>query len=140
MSDQLPVRVVDWNRVKSTVGLALFFLAVISGSAAFYFWNFPSVLATEGVILCLALGFWITERLVAVFTQTRRANPTAIVLLLFGKLVWWGALFAGARMIPPGYDRPVGLGIGAFLLALLVGVVKHYGMPRITDGKPPVDP
>lgn len=132
----LPVRIVDWRKVKKTLLACFVAFAVMAGVLSFTIWGFSPALTTMGVVLCLALGFWITELLIGVFTQTIRANPTAVVLLFLGKLGWWGTLFVAARHMPPGYDRPVGLGIGAFLLALFVGMIRHYGMPRISDGNP----
>jgi hypothetical protein len=97
-------------------------------------------LATLSAILCLALGFWITEMLIGVFTQTVRANPTALMLLLMSKFGWWAALIVAARHMPHGYEAPVGLGMSAFLLAVVIAMIQHYGMPRISDGKPPDSP
>ncbi|MGZ3650673.1 MAG: hypothetical protein ACXVB9_11195 [Bdellovibrionota bacterium] len=135
--EELPVRVVVWAKVKRTLAWALLLLAVLGGALAYIFWGFAGAAADVGVLLCLALGFWVTEGLVGVFTQTKKANPTGVMLLFFGKLAWWGTIFVAARKMPAGLDRPVALGIGSFLLALLVAMVQHYGMPRISDGNPP---
>jgi hypothetical protein len=78
--------------------------------------------------------------LIGVFTQTVRANPTAIMLLFMGKLGWWAGLIVAARHLPHGYEGPVGLGMCAFLLAVVIAMIQHYGMPRISDGKHPDSP
>jgi hypothetical protein len=135
-----PPRHVDWKKVKATFAVALAVLVVADAVGAFVLWGSSGAMVSVAALLCLALGFWITERLIAVFTRTSTANPTAIVLLLFGKLLWWGALFYGARHLPAGMDKPVALGIGAFLIALLIAMLRHYGMPRISDGNPPSAP
>jgi hypothetical protein len=122
------------------MALALLAVGILGGGLAFSLWGAPSAGVVEAVILCLALGFWITERLIGVFTQTIQANPTAILILFTGKLAWWAMIFIAARHMPAGYDRAVGLGIGAFLVALFAAMVRHYGMPRISDGNPPEAP
>jgi hypothetical protein len=137
MMEQLPIRVVDWRLVKKSIALNLVVAGALAGVLSFLLWGPLPAIASVGVLLCLALGFWITEMLTGVFTQTRKANPTALLLLFFGKLGWWGALILAARHMPPGFDRPVGLGIGSFLLALLLAMLRHYGMHRISDGNPP---
>jgi hypothetical protein len=139
MNEDQP-RPVDWNHVKRTMGLALLVAGIVSGGATYFFWGARAVVVDEVVILCLASGFWITERLVGIFTLTRKANPTAILLLFTGKLAWWATLIVAARRLPPGLDGAVGLGMGAFLLALVAAMLRHYGMPRISEGNPPRAP
>ncbi len=129
-----------WRSVRKSLNLYLGFGTLLGGAFAQYCWNFPGTIAFEAVLLCLALGFWITEMLIGVFTQVKKANPTAIALLFFGKLAWWASIFVGARHLPRGLDAAVALGIGVFLLALLIASIRHYGMPRISDGNPPSHP
>jgi len=140
MSEEFPVKVVDWRKAKKTLMLAYVVVTVLTGAASFYFWGPKSAALTAGVVLCLALGFWFTEMIIGVFTQTIRANPTAIVLMLLGKFGWWAALIIAARHIPPGSEGAIGLGMAGFLLALSIAMIRHYGMPRISDGNPPSAP
>lgn len=140
MNEEPNPRPVDWKLVKRTMGIALAVLAAVSGAIAFWFWGIFGALTDEVVILCLASGFWITERLVAVFTQTRKANPPAILLLFFGKLAWWAAIFQAARHMPSGLDGAVAVGMVSFLVAIVVAMLRHYGMPRISEGNHPNAP
>jgi len=103
-------------------------------------WGYRAGLATGLTLLCLALGFWITETIVGVFTRLKKANASAIGLLLMAKALWWIAVFAGAKFLPPDLDKAVAVGIGIFLLALLFSGLGQFGLPRISDGNPPRDP
>jgi len=109
-------------------------VSVLAGAVAAFAWGAKAAAIAVAVILCLALGFWLTEMLIGVFTQTIKANPTAISLMLLGKFAWWAGLILAARHVPPGYEGAIGLGMGAFLLALSVAMIQHYGMPRISHG------
>ena len=137
---ELPIKTVDRRKVKKTLLLCYVVSALVATALSFGIWGLIPALATLGSILCLALGFWITEMLIGVFTQTIRANPTAIALLFTGKLGWWAALIMAARHMPHGFEGPVGLGMSAFLLAVVIAMIQHYGMPRISDGNPPRAP
>jgi len=112
----------------------------LSGGLVFYLWGAEFVATTELALLCLALGFWVTEMLVSVFTKVKRANASAIALLFLAKMGWWAALFIGAKHIPRGHDGAMAIGIGTFLLALLFSTLKHYGVPRISEAENPRDP
>lgn len=129
-----------WKSVRRTLLWALLLTALASGGLAYWLWGADSVLTTVLALLCLALGFWVTEMLVGVFTRVKRANASAIGFLLLAKLAWWATLFWGARHIPAGHDGAVALGIGSFLLALLFSTLRHYGMPKISDEEGPRDP
>ena len=129
-----------WKGVRHTLLWSLAAGALVSSGLSYWLWDQSSVITTELSLLCLALGFWVTEMLVGVFTRVKKANATAITLLLLAKLGWWAALFWGAKRIPHGHDGAVALGIGSFLLALLFSTLKHYGMPTISDVETPRDP
>ena len=126
--------------MRQTLLWSLIATALAIGAFSYWQWGPEFAISTEFVFLCLALGFWVTEMLVGVFTGVKKANATAIALLFFVKLGWWTALFWGARRIPQGHDGAVALGIGGFLLALLFSTLRHYGVPTISDVETPRDP
>lgn len=129
-----------WKAVRRSFALLLVLALVIAGGFSYWQWGVERAATTTAAILCLALGFWITEMLIGVFTRVKRANATAIGLLFLAKLAWWGCLFYGAKHLPAGHDGAVAVGLGAFLLALLFASIGHYGMPRISDAENPRDP
>lgn len=129
-----------WRNVRRTLFIWLAITMCIGGALCYREWGWQGMAAAEGAALCLALGFWLTEMLVGVFTKVKTANATAIVLIFSGKLAWWALLFWFARHLPAGLDGAVASGLGIFLIALLFATLRHYGMPRISDGKPPLDP
>lgn len=122
-----------WKSLRKAIGLGL--LGFTFAGTAFSFWKFgpTGAIVTLISVLCLASGFWITEALVGVFTGVKKANATAIGLLFLGKLGWWALLFFLSRSYPPGSEFPIAIGMGAFLLSLLVGVISQYGWPKISD-------
>lgn len=83
--------------------------------------------------LCLALGLWFTENLVAVFTKVKTANPTAMVLLVMGKMLWWVGLFLLMRSLPRGQEFALSLGFGSFLFALLCVGLAQAEWPKISS-------
>lgn len=129
-----------WAKVRKSVGITLGIFGV--AATAFSYWYFQplSGVVTFATICCLALGFWLTEMLVGVFTRVKQANPTAIVLLFTGKIVWWGGIFVLSKQIEPGHEGAIAIGMGTFLLALLVGGISHYGLPKISDAKTSGEP
>ena len=129
-----------WRSVRRSFALLLLLSTAITGGISYWQWGRERAITTIVAVLCLALGFWVTEMLIAVFTRVKQANATAIGLLLLAKLTWWGGLFYGARFLPQGHDGAVALGLGGFLLALLIASIGHYGMPRISDSENPRDP
>jgi hypothetical protein len=129
-----------WKKVRRSLLWGLILGVAGSATLAYYLWGASSVLTTELALLCLALGFWVTEMLVGVFTRVKTANASAVGFLFVAKLAWWGALFVGAKRIPPGHDKAVALGVGTFLLALVFSTLQHYGMPKISDAENPRDP
>ncbi len=129
-----------WQKTRRTFIFFLLVGALGSGAVAYRIWGIHGFLAAESVELCLALGLWITERLIGVFTSLRPANPTNIALLFLGKLGWWAAIILGAKHLPPGLDGAVGLGIGTFLLALFASTFCHYGKFRASNEIPPQNP
>ena len=139
MSEGMPPKD-KWKAVRKSFALMLLLSVLVAGGFSYGQWGAQRAVTTIGAILCLALGFWITEMLIGVFTRVKRANATAIGLLFLAKLAWWGGLFYGARHLPAGHDGAVALGLGAFLLALLFASIGHYGMPRISDSENPRDP
>ncbi len=129
-----------WKKAKQTfLGLVLFF-GLLGSGLSFWQWGPERALASGAATLCLALGFWITEMLIGVFTRVKAANASAIGLLLVGKLGWWGLLFYVAKHLPVGHDGAIAVGMGAFLIALLLAAIVHYGMPSISDTERPRDP
>ncbi len=129
-----------WRKVRRTLVLWLGVAMAAGGVFTYQMWGFPGLWAAEGAALCLALGFWLTEMLIGVFTRVKTANASAVVMLFTGKLAWWALLFWAAKRLPAGLDGAVASGLGIFLIALLISTLQHYGMPRISDGKPPLDP
>ena len=90
--------------------------------------------------VALLSGFKLTELLVSVLTGVRKANPAAIALIFFLKLLWWLALFLISRKITQPMIAPLGLGFAAFLLALLSAALQVFGLPKISAPKNPTDP
>jgi hypothetical protein len=127
-----------WREARRT--LMLVFLPGLVGSSAlsWYLWGPYGALVCGAAALCLALGFWITETLISAFTRMGSPSPTALSLLFCAKLLWWVTIFLVAKRLPPGFDKPVALGIGTFLLALLAATLPHYGKPGISG--PPREP
>ncbi|MGZ3692809.1 MAG: hypothetical protein ACXWQO_01070 [Bdellovibrionota bacterium] len=122
-----------WRQVRSMMMKALGISVTAAVAFSYYFWALPGAAITLAAALCLALGLWVTEMLVAVLTGVRKANATAIMLLFTGKFLWWGGLIVGARALPPGNEKPIALGIIAFLLSILVTGIAQYGMPTISE-------
>jgi hypothetical protein len=122
-----------WKKLRKAIGLSLLGATVLGMGLSFWAFGPLGALVTAIAALCLALGFWITENLVGCLAGVKKANATAIALLFLGKLAWWVALFALARVYPRGMEFPIAIGIGAFLLALLIGGVSQYGWPKISD-------
>lgn len=126
-----------WQRVRRSLAFLLLLELAVGSGVAFWFWGLKGALAFALSLLCLASGFWLTEMLIGVFTRVKTANPAAISLLVSGKVLWWAALFLGARRLPPQLGGAVALGVGAFLTALFFSSIRHCGIPRISDGNPP---
>lgn len=127
------------REVKRTLGWVLLVVVAIATSFMWLKEGWTAGLVTLLAALCLALGLWVTELLVGVFVGVKKANPTAIALLMAAKFGWWGAIFLGSRHVPAGHETAIALGIGAFLVALLVTGIFYFGMPKIADvddGKP----
>lgn len=123
----------NWKKVRKAIAGSLLIFTV-AGMAISY-WKFGPVAAavTGGAALCLALGFLITELIVGILTGVKKANSTAIALLFLGKLAWWASLFALSRYYPAGTEIPIAIGMGAFILAMVAGVLSQYGWPKISD-------
>jgi len=124
-----------WKTLRRNIRLTLLVTTVLSAGLSAWAWGPTSGAVTFISALCLALGFWITEGLVGVMTGVKTANGTAIALLFMAKLAWWGGLFWLARVYPPGTESAIALGMGAFLISLLVASISHFGWPKISDGK-----
>lgn len=129
-----------WKSAKKSLLLALLAMSVLGTGFSWWKWGADRAFTSAASILCLALGFWITEMLIGVFTRVKQANATAVGLLFLAKLGWWWALFVGAKHLPPGHDGAVAVGLGGFLLALLLASLRHYGMPSISDAEDSRDP
>lgn len=105
--------------------------AIAVAASAFFLGLLAAPITLLGAGL-LAAGFKITELLVAVLTGVRKANGTAIALLFFLKLSWWGALFFLSKILKSGDVYPLALGFGAFLAALVSSVLYSVGLPKIS--------
>jgi hypothetical protein len=126
-------KIEKWRSVRKTMLTALAICMLLSVIGSCLFWGAFAGIITLTSILCLALGLWVTELLIAVLTGVRKANPTAILLLFTGKFLWWGGLIMGAKYLAPGNEKPIALGIVAFLVSILVTGITHYGMPKISE-------
>jgi hypothetical protein len=123
----------NWKKLREAIAWCL--LGYTLAGVAVSYGKFGPIESgiTAITALCLALGFWITEMLVGVLTGVKKANTTAIALLFLGKLAWWAALFGLSRYYPAGTEVPIAIGMGAFILALVTGVLSQYGWPKISD-------
>jgi len=124
-----------WATLRKNIVFSLTATTVVAVALSFWLFNPTAGAVTLISVLCLALGFWLTEGLVGVMTGVKQANGTAIGLLFLGKLAWWGLLFWLTRVYPPGTEIPIAFGLGAFLLALLIATIGHFGWPKISDAK-----
>ena len=126
-----------WQQVRLTLLGLLALSAAAAAGFSYVNWGTMAAGSTVATALCLALGIWLTELLVSVFMGVRKANPTAIALLFLGKLVWWGSILVLSRNHAAGMEKPIALGIAAFLFAVTLTGIFHYGMPKISDPQEP---
>lgn len=132
--------IAKWKQIKKTIQLVLLILGVLALGFAVFYWGLWAITPTALGLLCLALGFKITELLVAILSGVRSANPSAIAILFLCKFLWWGALFWGSKRAPMEWQKPFALGLGVFLLSLLIGGLRHYGLPKISEANDPGEP
>jgi hypothetical protein len=130
----------NWKKLRRNLQLALLVAAAIAAFLGGWVDGIPGAMVAVATLLCLALGFWLTEGLVGVMTGIKKANGTAIGLLFLGKLLWWGSIFWLSRQYPPGTESSIAVGLGAFLLALLIASIGHFGWPKISDAQTPGEP
>jgi hypothetical protein len=123
----------EQKKLQRSLYLSLGIFSLIAAISGYLIYGNSGAITAFSSILCLALGFWITESLIGVFTGVKKANSTAIVLLFSGKLAWWVGIFWASRILPKGSEPAVAIGLGSFLLALLLAGVLHYGLPKISD-------
>jgi hypothetical protein len=123
---------VDWALIKKTFLQTLAGLTALAAALSFWLWGPLAALLTLCAVLFLAAGFWITESLIGVFARVKKVSPTAAIFLFTGKLLWWGSLFVASRRVPQGLELSVALGMGAFLLALVLAVLSHAYLPKDT--------
>ena len=109
-------------------GLYVCFLAL-----AFYFWGLNGFFGLSLGFILLYLGFALLEKLIGILTGTIKANPTAALMVFTGKMLWWVALFYVAKKLPNEWRAPLALGMGGFLLAIVITGVAHYGMPKFSE-------
>jgi hypothetical protein len=121
------------RKLLNQVYISIVVLTILVFGLSFYLFGITSGIISAGSVLCLALGFWLTESLVGVMTGVKKANSTAIGLLFLGKLGWWVGIFFAARLIPTGSEKALAMGFGSFLLAILAGALYHFGLPKISD-------
>lgn len=119
--------------MRGVLMLSLLIATVLAVGLSAYFWGMVAALITLSGSAYLAIGFWITENIVGVLSRVKVANGTAIAFLMMGKVLWLGSLFLLAKSMPPGQEIPAAMGMGAFLLALLVATFSHFGMPKVSD-------
>jgi len=129
-----------WRGMRRTIFLMLALGAAVGGVGVFWLLGPTHSLVTLVTILCFALGFWVTELLIGILTRLKTANASAILLLLVAKFAWWGGLFYAAKYLPADLKIGVAIGMGVFLLSLLLAGLGQFGFPRISDGKPPSNP
>jgi hypothetical protein len=120
----------DWPSLKKTFLQTLAGLSVLSAGLSFWFWGATAALLTLCAVLFLVAGLWITESLIGVFARVKTVSPTMAIFLFTGKLLWWGALFVLSRKVPAGLELSVALGMGSFLLALVLAVLGHAYTPK----------
>lgn len=120
----------DWASLKKTFLQTLAGLGVLSAALSFWQWGAMGAVLTLCAILFLVAGLWITESLVGVFARTKAVSPTMVIFLFTGKLLWWGALFVASRRVPAGMELSVALGMGCFLLSLVLSVLSHAYAPK----------
>jgi hypothetical protein len=132
--------IAKWKLIEKTIQLVLLVFGGVALGFSIYYWGLWAVIPTALGLLCLALGFKITELLVAILSGVRKANPSAIAILFLFKLIWWGALFWGSKRAPVEWQKPFALGLGVFLLSLLIGGLRHYGLPKISEANDPREP
>jgi len=123
----------NWKKLRRAIAWSFLVFTLAGMGISYWKFSLSAAWVTTGAALCLALGFWITEMLVGVLTGVKKANTTAIGLLFLGKLAWWGALLVLSRYYPAGMEIPIAIGMGAFILAMVTGVLSQYGWPKISD-------
>lgn len=122
-----------WKQLRTHIFLFALLFAVVAAALSYHLWGAKHALAAFLGAACLSAGLFLTEGLFGVFTKVYRANPTAIALLFTGKILWWAMFFMLPRWIPSAFLPAMAIGMGSFLLAILVAGILHYGMPKISD-------
>lgn len=120
----------DWASLKKTFLQTLAGLLVLGAALSFWLWGPTAAFLTLCAAAFLLAGLWITENLIGVFARVKTVSPTMAIFLFTGKLLWWGALFVLSRRIPAGLELSVAIGMGAFLLALVLAVLSHSYLPK----------
>lgn len=133
-----PIR--KWKKIERTFMISGGILSLAALAGSIWLWGAFSGLPMLLGVLCLALGFKLTELLVGILTGVRKANATAVALLFFLKFSWWGILFWGAKHAPSEWQKPFALGLGTFLFSLLIAGVTHYGFPKVSKANDPGSP
>ena len=121
---------VDWASIKKTFLQTLAGLSALAAALSFWLWGPLAAFLTLCAVAFLAGGFWITESLIGVFARVKKVSPTLAIFLFTGKLLWWGALFVFSRKVPAGLELSVALGMGSFLLSLVLAVLSHAYLPK----------
>jgi hypothetical protein len=120
----------EFPALKKTFLQTLAGFSLLGAGLSFWGWGYLGALLTLCAIAFLVVGFWITENLIGIFARVKTVNPTMAIFLFTGKLLWWGALFVFSRRVPAGLELCVAIGMGAFLLALVLAVLSHAYLPK----------
>jgi hypothetical protein len=123
----------EQKKLQRSIYLNFGVFSLISAISGYLMYGNSGAITAFASTLCLALGFWITESLIGIFTGVKKANFTAIALLFSGKLAWWVGIVWASSILPKGSEPVVAIGLGSFLLALLIAGFMHYGLPKISD-------
>ncbi|RZA04876.1 MAG: hypothetical protein EOP11_14100 [Proteobacteria bacterium] len=120
----------DFPALKKTFLQTVGGFAVLGAALSFWLWGSLGAILTLCAIVFLVVGFWITENLIGIFAKVKTVSPTMAIFLFTGKLLWWGALFVFSRRVPAGLELCVAIGMGAFLLSLVLAVLSHAYLPK----------
>lgn len=113
----------------------LFLLTVLLSSLVFFGLvilqkNIASLWVFAGTAYCLA-GYYMLEIIALIFSNQRKANFTAVVLVFLGKLAWWALAILAIFYVQAAAKLPIALGCAAFFLAIIGNLFWSIGRPAI---------